>query len=226
MNALTRNPPAPMLRSRSGGTLYKAGAAMLRAKVQGIAPADAARAMYKDHHDLGEVIKAASNPATLTDPNWAGPAVQNIVRADLIQQITGLSAAAALMEAGTRIDLSGYASITIPGRLFNPSAAGSWVAEGQPITVRAPLLSQGPKLEPRKLGVLTGYSREMVDATAALEAFVRMAIQEGAAALLDQQMFTTNAGTAAAPAGILLGASRCRRPLRRRRGRFRATSVR
>jgi hypothetical protein len=192
--------------SRASGLLYKSAAAFLRAHVDGVSPEIAARGLYGREHSLDPILKAASSPATLTDPNWAGPAVQNLIRGDLIQSITALSAGAALMESCTRVDLTGLASITVPGRLYNPASAGAWVAEGAPVPVRNPQLTQGPKLQPRKLVVLTGYTREMVESSA-IEAFTRMAITESTAALVDQQMFSTNAGDATKPAGILTGAT-------------------
>jgi HK97 family phage major capsid protein len=200
-----RSFPAPSLRENSRSMLYRSAAAYLRGHVNGTTPDVAARALYGREHGLDPVLKAASSPATLTDPAWAGPAVQNLIRGDLIQQITALSAAAALMEACVKVDLSGIASITIPGRLYNPASAGAWVAEDTPIPVRTPQLTQGPKLQPRKLAVLSGYSREMIESSAIVD-FTRMAIGEASAALLDQQMFSTNPGDAAHPPGILTGA--------------------
>ena len=72
----------------------------------------------------------------------------------MIQKITALSAAAGLMAQGMKVDLKGAASITIPGRTYNPASAGDWIAEGQAIPLRQPTIAPGPKLVPRKLGVL------------------------------------------------------------------------
>jgi hypothetical protein len=54
--------------------------------------------------------------------------------------------AAALMEAGMHVDLSGVASITIPGRLYDPTSAGGWVSEGAPIPVVRRSSRQGRSL--------------------------------------------------------------------------------
>src|SRR5262249_54417728 len=143
---------------------------------------------------------------TLTAPGWAAELGRNVVYSQLIQKITALSAAASLMAVGLKIDLTGHASITIPGRKFNPASAGAWIAEGAPIPVRAPLILPGPKLQPRKLAVINSYTREMVMADS-IEEFVTAAIKEAAAALLDQAMFSNNAGDATVPPGILVGAT-------------------
>lgn len=202
----TRSFPAPMLRDRPRvNSIYRAAAVMLRSHYQQLSYEEATRSLYGRDSGLEPILKAASNPATLTDPQWAGSATQSMIR-DLTQAITGLSAAASLMEAGTKIDLSGYASIRIPGRLYDPSMGGSWVAEGAAIPMRIPLLTQGPTLEPRKLGVIASFTREMVESSA-IEAFTRMAISEGAAATLDLAMFSTNPGDATVPPGILAGAT-------------------
>jgi hypothetical protein len=110
------------------------------------------------------------------------------------------------MARGIRVDLTGVGSITIPGRLYDPAAAGDWIGEGAPIPMRYPIISAGPKLQPRKLGVLASFTKEMVMADSVVE-FTTAAIQEGAAALLDKQMFSTNAGDATHPPGILVGAT-------------------
>ena len=204
--AQTRNPPAPMLRDRPrANMLYRTAAVLLRSHYQQLDPEDVAKALYGRDHGLDTVIRAASSPATLTNPAWAGLATQNLIR-DLIQQITALSAAAALMEAGVRIDTSGYASVTVPGRLYDPTAAGAWIPEGAAIPVRIPLLTAGPQLVPRKLAVISAYTREMVEVSA-IEAFTRMAITEAAAAQLDARMFSITPADASGPGGILIGAT-------------------
>ena len=167
----------------------------------------AAKSLFGKDHNLGPLVnRAASNPATLTDPSWLGVIGHDVVYSQLIQKITALSAAAGLMAKGIRVNLTGVGSITIPGRLYNPSSGGDWIAEGQAIPFRQPLISAGPKLEPRKLGVLSSYSYEMAQADS-VEEFVTAAIKEASAALLDLKMFSTDAASATAPAGILLGAT-------------------
>ena len=64
----------------------------------------------------------------------------------------------------------------------------------------------GPRLEPRKIGVLAAFTSEMIAADS-IEQFTTAAITEAAAALLDLKMFSTDAASAIAPAGILAGAT-------------------
>jgi hypothetical protein len=162
--------------------------------------------VYAGDDSVQLVLRAASNPATLTNSQWAGVATHDAIASELIQKITALSAAASLMQAGMRIDFARRASVTIPGRSFAPQTAGGWIQEGAAIPFRQPPILAGPKLVPRKVAVLTSYTAEMVMADS-IEDFVTAAIREAAAAILDEEMFSTNAPSAAAPGGILVGAT-------------------
>ena len=210
---ISRNPtsmPAPMLRDamRPKNSLFRAAAVMLRAHVTGLSPELTAKHLYGKDHGLDPFIThTASTPATTSTPAWLGLIAHDVIYTQLIQKITGLSAAAGLMMQGLRVDLSGVASITIPGRLYNPASGGDWIAEGAAIPFRKPILSPGPKLTPHKLGVLATFSRELVEAGSNIEEFTTQAIRESTAALLDLQMFSTNPGDAVHPPGILIGAN-------------------
>jgi hypothetical protein len=201
--------PAPLLRNvmQPKNSLFRAAAVMVRAHATGTSPEATAKKLYGKDHGLEPLItKAASSPATLTNPTWAGGVGHDIVASQLIQKITALSAAAGLMMLGMKVDLSGLASINIPGRTYDPTAAGDWIAEGAAIPFRKPSFLQGPTLAPRKLGVLATFTSEMAMADS-VEEFTTAAIKEGAAALLDKKMFSTDVASATAPAGILLGAT-------------------
>ncbi|HMF28128.1 MAG TPA: hypothetical protein VKE42_05110, partial [Candidatus Cybelea sp.] len=106
---------------------------------------------------------------------------------------------------GMRVAFAGHAAIKLPGRLLDSSDAGSWVTEGQPARVRAQRITAGPQLQPRKLIVLTSYSREMTESSN-IEAVSRALISEATALALDAAMFSSNAANGA-PAGILNGIS-------------------
>ena len=186
---------------------FRAAAAVLRAHVTGVSPERVAKQLYGKDHGLEPLItRSTSAPATMTDTTWAGPLVHDLIRSELIQKITALSAAAGLMKLGLKVDFTGTKSITIPGRVYNPASAGDWIGEGAAIPVRHPTIAPGPKLEARKLAVLSVFTREMVEADSILE-FTEAAIKEASAALLDKKMFSTDAASAVAPPGILTGAT-------------------
>jgi hypothetical protein len=201
--------PAPLLRNvmQSKNSLFRAAAVMVRAHVSKTSPEATAKKLYGKEHGLDRFItRGASDVAMLGDMSWAGVAGHDVIFSQLIQKITGLSAAAGLMVQGLKVNLSGVASITIPGRTYNPQSGGDWIAEGQPIPVRHPVITPGPTLTPHKLGVLSTFSREMAESDS-IEEFVTQAIKEAAAALLDLQMFSTNPGDETHPPGILIGAT-------------------
>jgi hypothetical protein len=187
--------------------ICRAAAAHLRAAVTQTSPEFAAKKLFGKLHGLDPFLtRATSTPATLTNPAWAGVVAHDVIASELIQRITALSAAASLMGRGMKVDLTGVGSMTIPGRLYSPSAGGGWIAEGGAIPMRQPNIAPGPRLQPRKLGVLATFTAEMVMADS-IEEFTTAAIREAAAALLDLQLFSTTAGDATRPAGILVGAT-------------------
>lgn len=144
------------------------------------------------------------NPATLADAGWAGVVCHDLV-GDLLQEMTALSAAANVMARGLKINLGRNASIRIPGRLVDPTLAVSWLAEGEPAPMRAPPLVSGPTLRPKKIGVLSAFTREQAESSS-IEVFIRAALTEAAGLALDQKLFSSDP-EGAAPPGILAAAT-------------------
>lgn len=64
--------------------------------------------------------------------------------------------------------------------------------------------SAGAILRPRKLSIITSYTHEQAESSN-LEAIIRATLSEATGLALDAQMFSANAGTAAAPAGLFNG---------------------
>src|SRR5262249_51100101 len=139
--------------------------------------------------------------ATTLDSTWAGALAASAVD-DTIAAVTSLSAGADLITRGRRVDLTGIAHLTVPGRIVSAAAAGSWVKEGQPGPVRAQAVTVGAVLEPRKLGVIAVFTSEIA-ASSNVEEFTRAVVSESAALALDAAMFSTNADDGAHPAGLL-----------------------
>jgi hypothetical protein len=105
------------------------------------------------------LTRAASTQATTTDSTWAG-AIARSALDDAIAAAASLSAGADLIIRGRKVDLTGIAHLTVPGRVVSAAAAGAWVKEGQPVPVRAQSVTQGAVLEPRKLGVISVFTSE------------------------------------------------------------------
>jgi len=195
-----RNLPAPMLRPRGlAAPIFRLAAATVRAFASGSTVDKAGRQLYGSDG----IERAASSPAQIGVPTWAGDATRDLV-ADLLQEATTLSAAANLMMRGLKVSLDGIASLRIPGRLADPTLAVSWLGEGAPAPMRAPPLIAGPTLRPKKIGVLSAYTREQAESSA-IDVFIRQALTEAVGLALDAAMFSS-APEGAAPPGILTNA--------------------
>ena len=123
---------------------------------------------------------------------------------DLVQTITSLSAGAEVISRGLQLSLDGVAELRAPGRVLNAAAAGQWVQEGMAAPVRALSFSNAATLRPRRLSVISVFTREMVESSN-IEAIVRQTLGEATGLALDAKMFSTDAAIASAPAGLFAG---------------------
>jgi hypothetical protein len=185
--------------------LYRAGAAYLRAAiVKGNSAQACARKMFDDGGDriTDIIIKAASAPATIGNAGWAGNIAGQAID-DSIAAIASLSAGAALIQRGLKVDLTGLAQLHVPGRTINAAQAGAWIGEGGAIPARALNFTAGVTLAPKKLAVIVTMTREVVESSA-IEPTTRALLSEASALALDAAVFSaTAAGNQ--PAGILNG---------------------
>jgi hypothetical protein len=197
--------PEDLKRARPCVYLYRAGAAHVRSHITRSSPERAAKELFGNDTVTDIVLRAASTAATTGTPTWAGALAATAID-DSIMAISSLSAAAGLIARGMRVEFGGYASIKIPGRILDATDAGIWTAEGMPTVVRKQRITAGPTLAPRKLIVVTSFSREMAEHSA-IEAVSRALISEATALALDAALFSTAADDGARPAGILNGIS-------------------
>ena len=197
-------PDFSRLRTHSPATfIHRAASAHLRSFVTGgIAPTDAAKAMFGDDGATELVLKAASAPATTTTSGWA-QSLAGIAVYDLVQSITSLSAGADVIDRVLKLNMDGIAEARVPG-VLNAAAAGQWVVEGAAVPVRALSFTNAAILRPRKLSAISTYSREMVESSN-IEAVVRATLGEAVGLALDAQMFSSIAGDAAKPPGLFAG---------------------
>lgn len=146
------------------------------------------------------IAKAATNPTTTDDVGgFAGVRIGPFLRA-----LRGRSAAAQLMVLAPDVDLTGLASITLP-RATTEFPNASWVAEGGPAPVFRGTLA-ATTLVPRKLMALSALTNELAEYSAGVaEQVISDMLEDSAARALDAKLFSTDAATATAPAGILNG---------------------
>jgi hypothetical protein len=205
---MTRPFPLPedvgIRKARPAVYLARAAAAHVRAHVTNDSPQTAAKKMFDDTV-TSIVLRASSTPATIGSANWAGSLAQQAID-DTIAAITSISAAAGLIARGTKVNFDGVALIKVPGHLVDATDAGGWVPEGQAIKVRNQRFSTGVTLAPRKLMVITTYTKE-VATSSNLEAISRSLISEATALALDKAMFSTTADDGTTPGGLLHNAT-------------------
>jgi hypothetical protein len=180
--------------------LFRAAAAHLRGFVTGVTPANAAKAMFGNDPVIEYVLRAATAPAETAVAGWAQE-LGRIAIYNMIQSITSLSAGAEVISRGLQLNMDGIAECRVPGRVLNAAAAGQWVAEGMPAPVRVLSFSNAAILRPRRLSVISVFTREMVESSN-IEAIVRQTLGEATGLALDAKMFSADAASASAPAGL------------------------
>jgi hypothetical protein len=186
--------------------LARAATAHLRAFVNGRSstPDSVARSMFAGDVVTLEILRrSASAPAMTTVTGWAKE-LAGIAIYDLIQSITTISASAEIIGRGLRLSMDSIAELRVPGRTLTAAAAGMWVQEGGPAPARQLSFTNAAILHPRKLSVIMAYSREQAESSN-IENIVRATLGEAAGLALDAKMFSADAGTAAAPAGLFAG---------------------
>ena len=183
-------PLRPDYSSHGASACATRGAAAVIAHIRDISPVRAQEILE---------TRAATPLTTMTSAAALAP----VMTSDLIASIATLSAAAKLITLGTTVDLTGIGSLRVPGRVTNAQNAGQWIEEGLPIPLRAMSIAANT-LVPRKLAVLTSYTREQSESSN-IEALVKVAIGEATGLALDAKIFSADAASAAAPAGLLNG---------------------
>jgi Phage capsid family len=150
------------------------------------------------------LLRAATGPAETGTTGWAQP-LAGVAIYDLVATATSVSAGADIISRGLKTSLDHIAELRIPGRALSASQAGQWVPEGGAIPVRQLSFSNVTILRPRKLAVITVYTREMAE-NSNIEAILRQTLTEATGIAIDGQMLSTNAGDSSKPAGLFTGA--------------------
>jgi hypothetical protein len=145
--------------------------------------------------------RATINPASTDTSAWAGTLAADLA-GEFIASLQPLSAAARLINAGTKATLAGVNSIMFPKRDGLPSGSMSWIKQGSPMAVKKYSVN-GSTLGPqRKLAGSATLTRELVESGNA-EQVIGMLLAEDCAASLDASLFSDFAGDDAQPQGLL-----------------------
>jgi len=155
----------------------------------------------QDRQALAIVERAASTPAMTTVTGWAAEIAQTRLE-DLLAVFGPASCGAALLRKGTVLSWAGAAKLSIPGISTASATYASFVGQGLPVPVRQFTTAAGISLVPSKFATIFSLTHEMVSASNA-EELVRLVMAESLSVALDTALFSTNAGTAVSPPGLL-----------------------
>ena len=184
---------------RAASAHLRAGAANARGRSTTV-EASAKQLFGQDPITEALIRRGISEPATTG--GWADGLAQQALF-DAVIAATSLSAAARLFAHALRVDLSGIASVLVPGRRVSADSAGQWVRESEPIPVRM-LNFSSVVLEPRKLAVISVFTREITESSN-IEAVMRQTLGEASGLALDAALFSNAPGDDTRPAGLLNG---------------------
>src|SRR6516164_6499965 len=157
--------------------LVRAASATLRSFVTGATPANAVKAMFGNDVVTDLILRAPTAPAAISGTAGWAQSLAGVAIYDLIQSIVSLSAAANIIDRSLKLNMDGIAEYRVPGRVLNAAAAGQWVGEGLAAPIRALSFANDAILRPRKLQVVTTYSRELAEHSN-IEAVVRQTLSE------------------------------------------------
>lgn len=190
--------------------LVRSGVCVYQAKVQNRSLDEVRHRIYGDDAEtklaLELITRAASAPAMTTVVGWAAELVQQRYEG-LMELLMPQAIFTRLSAKGLTLNFGRAGKIIIPTRSRTPTIAGSFVGEGQAIPVRQGAFTT-QTLVPKKLAVITSWTREMADhSIPAIEGVLREAIQQDTSVAIDTVLLDSNAATAVRPAGLLSGVS-------------------
>jgi Phage capsid family len=185
--------------------LIRAAFVLAKARFTGEDSSALASKLYRgDEATLAVVTRADATVGTTTGSGWANHLVQTAL-ANFLGALGPLSAAATLMQGGTRLNVNTVGQVNVPIRSTAP-AAPAWVAETNPIPVKQDVLAHVELGPARTLGSIVVLSREVMKRSDAANVF-SMLLKEDAAKGLDGAVFSDEDGMGDAHEGLLNGAT-------------------
>lgn len=188
-------------------TLFRACGVAVLAYARHASPEQVAAELWADDELLKGYLlhqKAAVEPALTTVPEWAG----NLARetwGEFLNLLLPESVYAQLSAIGARFTFGNAGKIMLPARNKDPNLAGDFIGENQPIPVKKGSIVTSV-LTPKKLAVISAYSREMAVVSAGqIEAYIRQFMVEDTAQVIDAKLLDNVAANAVRPAGLLNG---------------------
>lgn len=190
-----------------GQTLFRSCAVNVLGYARHTVPEAVANELWPDDELLKGYLlhqKAAVEPALTSVPEWAG----NLARetwGEFLNLLLPESVYAQLSAIGARFTFGNAGKIMLPARNKDPNLAGDFIGENQPIPVKKGSIVTA-SLTPKKLAVISAYSREMATVSAGqIEDYIRQFMVEDTAQVIDAKLLDNVAATAIRPAGLLNG---------------------
>ena len=164
----------------------------------------AEKAWSRDRAAIAILNRAAVPPLSTTSTGISG-LLPNVAAA-FVSGLALQSAAAALINAGIRVDLTGAYAASVPYAAPGSQPLPVFISEGAPIAHSQLSFSSGTVGPPRKMAILTSLSNELAEhSTPNAEVVIRTVVTESAARALDGALLSNAAADATRPAGILAG---------------------
>jgi hypothetical protein len=160
---------------------------------------------WSEDRNADLVLKAASNPASLGVPGWAG--VLSMQKpADFIGTLAPSSCGLSLLQRCLQFSWpTGVNSLLIPAIDVSP-ARTPWQQEGSPISNVMFTTSVSAPMTPAKIASITVLSREILEySLPSAELMVRTALGESLGLSIDTALLGSAAATTTTPAGIFNG---------------------
>jgi hypothetical protein len=182
---------------RHVSSLARAGVASARhAMDENVFPSDVLSRSWGGDRTADLILRAATSPASLTNtPDLAQVSVA------FLESLVPVSAGADVLNRSIGVNLDGIASIKLP-TMTTPTA--DFVGEAQAFPAVQLVTTAGATVAPRKLGAVVILTSEMI-ASSNAEALVRESLLDATAPAIDKALFSTTAGDATRPAGLLNG---------------------
>lgn len=147
------------------------------------------------------VSRAATGPASTTVPGWAAE-LHSTALLDFLNSGQAPALLPRLQELAIRVQLAAGGTMNLPYRPAG-SPAGGWVAEGQPVSIIAFMLSS-LGLIGHKLAAISTFTQELA-ASSAIEQIVDIMLRRDLASIIDSALTDDQPASASRPKGLRNG---------------------
>lgn len=184
---------------KKGSLAFETMAHLLRAHIKQVNAFDLLeKDNLEDKAELEITIRAATAPADMTTPAWAGNLVQD-TWGEFVELLRDISVYPSL--PGWRLEFDRYGTIKLPKNDGRGTLAGDFFAEGSPIPVKEGVIGM-TDLTPKNMGVISSYTKDIGrHSTPALSGIMRDQMLADTAEILDVRLTDNGARSALRPAG-------------------------